>query len=65
MCEFCVEQPGRNNRDQFHPNFQGFFSADAIVAAIRQANVNRASRSKDSVEAEDDGNDNDADDDGT
>ena len=42
MCEFCLDPSGSNNRsDQFHPNFAGFFSADAIDAAVRQANARR------------------------
>jgi len=44
MCEFCSDPTGTTNRDQFHPSFAGFFSADAIDAAVRQANANRQSR---------------------
>ena len=41
MCEFCS---GPNNlehgRDQQDASFAGFFSSDAIDAAVRQANIN-------------------------
>ena len=48
MCEFCS---GPNNyehgRDQQDASFAGFFSSDAIDAAVRQANKNsRRSSSK-------------------
>lgn len=39
MCEFCSFGPNSNktDRDSTHPVFSGFFSADAIEAAVRQA----------------------------
>ena len=47
MCEFCS---GPNNlehgRDQQDASFAGFFSSDAIDAAVRQANTNSRSSSK-------------------
>lgn len=63
MCEFCLDPSGKNNRDQFHPSFAGFFSADAIEAAVRQVNADRQRR-KDEPKDED-GEDDDADSDGT
>lgn len=39
MCEFC-NNPNAN-RDIYHSDFAGFFSADAIEAAVRQANAAR------------------------
>lgn len=37
MCEFCSNPFDRNNnRDAQHVEFAGFFSAEAIDAAIRQ-----------------------------
>ena len=44
MCEFCLDPNSGTNRDQFHPSFAGFFSADAIEAAVRQANANQQQR---------------------
>lgn len=39
MCEFCSFGPNSKNqdRDSSNPVFSGFFSADAIEAAVRQA----------------------------
>jgi hypothetical protein len=38
MCEFCsIPTKGGADRDAFHSDFAGFFSADAIEAAVRQA----------------------------
>jgi hypothetical protein len=55
MCEFC-SLPGANNtnRDAQHSDFVGFFSSDAIDAAIRQANFNRAAQQKESDDNDDD-----------
>ena len=38
MCEFCSFGPNSNksDRDSTNPVFSGFFSADAIEAAVRQ-----------------------------
>ena len=68
MCEFCSDGPTssrQNNGDQTDLRFAGFFSADAIEAAVRQARINLddiddgASRSgsddEDSGEEDDDG----------
>jgi hypothetical protein len=61
MCEFC-NVPGNNtNRDASHSDFAGFFSADAIEAAVRQ--VNNASPQSD--EDEDESAESDDDSDGT
>ena len=53
MCEFCVFPNGDNNRDARHVDFAGFFSADAIEAAVRQANANRPQQ--ESGDKDDDG----------
>jgi hypothetical protein len=45
MCEFC-SNPNSNN-DANHIDFAGFFSAEAIEAAVRKANANRSSQPKD------------------
>lgn len=39
MCEFCSFGPNSKtqDRDQSNPSFSGFFSAEAIEAAVRQA----------------------------
>mmetsp|Transcript_14897 Transcript_14897/g.28010 ORF Transcript_14897/g.28010 Transcript_14897/m.28010 type:complete len:100 (+) Transcript_14897:167-466(+) len=39
MCEFCSFGPNTNkaDRDSTNPVFSGFFTADAIEAAVRQA----------------------------
>jgi hypothetical protein len=37
MCEFCNFPSGASNRDAQHSDFAGFFSAEAINAAVRQA----------------------------
>ena len=62
MCEFC-SVPGNDttNRDARHVDFAGFFSADAIDAAVRLANANRRRQES----GNDNGNDNNDDDDGT
>jgi hypothetical protein len=38
MCEFCNNP---FNKDANHSEFAGFFSADAIEAAVQQANARR------------------------
>lgn len=73
MCEFCLDPNTnrRRNRDSFHADFAGFFSSQAIEAAVRQAaaNSNAASSSsskKDGQPGDEQGNDDDdADSDGT
>lgn len=46
MCEFCNDPStfNTNNRDAAHHDFAGFFSADAITAAVAQANASSTSR---------------------
>jgi hypothetical protein len=62
MCEFC-NVPGNNtNRDASHQDFAGFFSADAIEAAVRQVNQVNASHPS---EQDDDSPESDDDSDGT
>ena len=41
MCQFCSVGPRQLQHDSSDTRFAGFFSADAIEAAIRQANNNR------------------------
>jgi len=61
MCEVCSNpNNGHGNRDMFHPSFAGFFSADAIEAAVQQANRQNRRRT---AATGDDGEDDD--DDGT
>jgi hypothetical protein len=47
MCEFCSTGPNRVDRDSTHSDFEGFFSAAAIEAAVRQANADQASQESD------------------
>ena len=70
MCEFCLDPTGKGNRDQFHPSFQGFFSAEAIDVAVRQANASRqqhrrSTQDEDAATQDDDDDNGDADSDGT
>ncbi|KAG7353481.1 hypothetical protein IV203_002836 [Nitzschia inconspicua] len=48
MCEFCnfPNQQANANRDAFHSDFAGFFSADAIEAAVRQAKQQQSKANK-------------------
>jgi hypothetical protein len=57
MCEFCNNPFAANNRDAQNIAFAGFFSSEAIEAAVRQARQNATSTSS--------GNDEDEDSDGT
>lgn len=58
MCEFCLDpKAASSNRDAFHSDFTGFFSADAIDAAVRQANARRNSNEKNDDEVDDDDDD--------
>ena len=54
MCEFCNLPSKGTERDAAHSDFAGFFSADAIEAAVRQANATRKSEKKDGGEGEED-----------
>ena len=81
MCEFCSTGPSTSNRDHDsrNPHFAGFFSADAIEAAIRTARRQESNRrssaqhdasslssqSKNDDESEGGEGDDDADSDGT
>lgn len=51
MCEFCSQGPNTDpNRDRLDPSFAGFFSPDAINAAVqlsRQRNTNGGEQEKD------------------
>jgi hypothetical protein len=55
MCEFCSFPTG-GDRDAQHSDFAGFFSADAIDAAVLQANASRQQTQEDD-EGEDDDTD--------
>jgi hypothetical protein len=46
MCEFCSLPNKGGNRDAFHSDFAGFFSAEAIDAAVRQAKANSKKNEK-------------------
>lgn len=63
MCEFCLYPNGNNSSDPDaeHIDFAGFFSADAIEAAVRQANANRGQQDT----TDDESTEEDDDDDGT
>jgi hypothetical protein len=57
MCEFCNVPNSNSNRDAFHSDFAGFFSADAIEAAVKQVNASHPQQSQqddDSAESDDD-----------
>ena len=43
MCEFCANPPGKNT-DAQHVDFAGFFTPDAIEAAVQQAKAERATQ---------------------
>ena len=59
MCEFCG-LPGVNNlRDAHHHDFKGFFSADLIEAAVKQANANRKKQQQTDGEVDDSDDDTD------
>jgi hypothetical protein len=55
MCEFC-SFPTSGDRDAQHSDFAGFFSAEAIDAAVLQANASRQ-QSQEDDEGEDDDTD--------
>lgn len=63
MCEFCLNPNLRQgDRDALNPSFAGFFSPEAIEAAVRQANANRQPQQS---QGEDITNTGEDDDDGT
>ena len=64
MCEFCLDPSGRSGRnsDSNRAEFAGFFSADAINAAVAQAQALRSQNADTQDEKEDGDNE---DDDGT
>lgn len=66
MCEFCLYPNGNNSNDPDadHVDFAGFFSADAIEAAVRQANATRE-QSHDGGDDDASGEQEEDDDDGT
>jgi hypothetical protein len=54
MCEFCNVPGSNTNRDASHQDFAGFFSADAIEAAVRQVNASHPSDNDESAESDED-----------
>ena len=69
MCEFCnnpLSNNKQNDKDAQHVEFAGFFSSDAIDAAIRQTAA-AATKSRQDASASDDDDDaaSDEDSDGT
>jgi hypothetical protein len=68
MCEFCLDPSGRadRNSDANRHEFAGFFSADAINAAVAQAQAYRSTNKNNNADTTSDNeNDQDEDDDGT
>lgn len=67
MCEFCSLGPKSNvDRDSRHSDFAGFFSADAIEQALRQAAENNRNNGRSgSGNSGDDDEPSDEDSDGT
>lgn len=72
MCEFCSLGPNssrQHNGDQNDLRFAGFFSSDAIEAAVRQAgagaNVEIHENDSDAGSASEENGDGEEDDDGT
>jgi hypothetical protein len=59
LCEFCLF-PNGGDRDKQHADFTGFFSPDAIEAAVRQANANRQSTPEEDVDDDDGRGDDDS-----
>lgn len=57
MCEFCNNPADQKNRDATHLDFAGFFSSEAIDAAVRQANADRTEDDSSSAEEGDDDTD--------
>jgi hypothetical protein len=53
MCEFCNNPFAVNSNDVHNIAFAGFFSSEAIEAAVRQARQNAASTSNSGDEDED------------
>jgi len=68
MCEFCSRGPndgGRPDNDSSNPSFAGFFSVDAINAAVAQSQAQRSRRTSGSSDGVDGEVIDDEDDDGT
>lgn len=53
MCEFCSLPIKGEDPDRHHSDFAGFFSAELIEAAVRQANTNK--KEDEDEEEEEDG----------
>jgi hypothetical protein len=67
MCEFCNNNPvsAAKRRIMYDPDFAGFFSSDAIDAAIRQASSGRNACSCQQQQAQQQSTSTSVDDDGT
>jgi hypothetical protein len=50
MCEFCNNPFAANNKDAHNIAFAGFFSSEAIEAAVRQARQTAAAANNSSDE---------------
>ena len=53
MCEFC-SLPIGGDRDRNHKDFEGFFSAALIEAAVKQANADRKKKGEQQEDVEGD-----------
>jgi hypothetical protein len=68
MCEFCNNPFDTTNKDSKHIEFAGFFSTDAINAAVSQAIASRKQQVNNKNNSDDDDDDestNDNESDGT
>ena len=56
MCDFCSFGPNsnQNDKDSLNCDFAGFFSSDAINAAISQSQVRRRNDTQDDDDESDD-----------
>jgi hypothetical protein len=61
MCEFCSFNGKHVDRDSTNPSFAGFFSPDAIQAAIDQASASSSKKSNQNARNQDDDDDSDED----
>ena len=59
MCEYCNNPFSKNNSnsDENRIEFAGFFSADAITAAVQQAKQQRRPRQQQQGSSDDDSSD--------
>jgi hypothetical protein len=57
MCEYCNNPFASNNPDEHRIEFSGFFSVDAINAAVQKAQQLRRKTQEDDDDDDDDGDD--------